>query len=372
MSPPLMTVYWMLGFVALVALGAGALYAPLAEAFHANTLFNSVIIGVLVVGIVVNLRQVFSLERERRWIEEYRQCGPEQRPAIRPRLLASMARLLLSRRGATISALNMRSLLDALRTRLEESRELSRYLIGLLIFLGLLGTFWGLLATVGSVGRIIGDMQVDGSDGAAIFEALKQSLEQPLAGMGVAFSSSLFGLAGSLVLGFLDLQAGHAQNRFVNDLEEWLSASARLSSGALGDEAEPAGSAYTQALLEQTADALERLQRMVAAGEQARGQTVEQQQRTLEAFEQFNRQLNRQNELLERNAQQQAELPRVLEKLADSGQQSQFTEELRGELRLMSRTLANALSHATAGHASASRSGPPGEPWTGPEGGGQR
>jgi hypothetical protein len=348
MSRPISVLVWMLGFVALVAAVAGALHGPLLQAFEANRWFNGIILGVLLIGIAVNVRQVFSLERERRWIEEYRACQEDQRPQTQPRLLASMARLLLSRRGGTISALGMRSILDALRTRLEESREISRYLIGLLVFLGLLGTFWGLLETVSAVGQIIGNMQVDGGDGAAIFEALKQSLEQPLAGMGVAFSSSLFGLAGSLVLGFLDLQAGHAQNRFVNELEEWLSASARLGSGALSDEGEVAGSAYTQALLEQTADALERLQRMVASGEQQRSLLVEHQDRSLTLFEQLEKQLARQNELLEFSAKQQAELPRLVERLAAQPGIAQFSEEMRGELRLMTRALANSLQQSQA------------------------
>jgi len=166
----------------------------------------------------------------------------------------------------------MRSVLDGIASRLDESRDISRYTIGLLVFLGLLGTFWGLLDTVSSIRGVISSLSI-GSDGdiANVFASLKQGLEEPLGGMGTAFSSSLLGLAGSLILGFLDLQAGQAQNRFFNDLEEWLSSVTRLSSGSIssdgGDQSVPA---YVQALLEQTADSLENLQRTLTKGEESR------------------------------------------------------------------------------------------------------
>jgi len=122
-----------------------------------------------------------------------------------------------------MSALSLRTVLDGIRTRLDESREISRYMIGLLVFLGLLGTFWGLLGTIDAVGRVIIGLDVGQRDFIEVFAELKAGLLEPLAGMGTAFSSSLFGLGGSLVLGFLDIQAGHAQNRFYDGLEEWLS-----------------------------------------------------------------------------------------------------------------------------------------------------
>ena len=165
----------------------------------------------------------------------------------------------------------MRSLLDGIASRLDESRELSRYMTGLLIFLGLLGTFWGLLKTVGAVSDVIGSMSVGSGDLNALFEQLKSGLAKPLAGMGTAFSASMFGLSGALVLGFLDLTAGQAQNRFFNELEEWLAGLTRLSSGALaeGDGSVPV---YVQALLEQTAENMENLQRILQRGEDSRAQ----------------------------------------------------------------------------------------------------
>ena len=137
-----------------------------------------------------------------------------------------------------LSTLTTRAILDSIATRLDEGRELSRYLIGLLVFLGLLGTFWGLIETVGSVGNVINTLK-PGGDAGAVFEALKEGLAAPLSGMGISFSSSLFGLAGSLVLGFLDLQTSQAQNRFYTDLEDWLSTTVR-DLGVSGDAPAPA------------------------------------------------------------------------------------------------------------------------------------
>jgi hypothetical protein len=137
-------------------------------------------------------------------------------------LLAPMAAILGDRIGRmSMSSLTMRSILDSIATRLDEARELSRYMTGLLIFLGLLGTFWGLIATVSSVGGVINNLKV-GGDAGAVFDSLRDGLAAPLSGMGISFSSSLFGLAGSLVLGFLDLQMSQAQNRFHTELEDWL------------------------------------------------------------------------------------------------------------------------------------------------------
>ncbi|HYN38028.1 MAG TPA: flagellar motor protein MotA, partial [Rhodospirillales bacterium] len=224
----------MLVFLAIVGGACALLYPGLQQAFLVNPPLNGLILGVFILGVLYGLRQVLRLAPEVAWIEHFRADRPPE-PRIRaPRLLAPMAAMLGERRGRlSLSAPAMRSLLDGIASRLDEARDLSRYLIGLLIFLGLLGTFWGLSQTVGSVGEVIRGLTVGGGDIAQMFETLKAGLAAPLAGMGTAFSSSLFGLAGSLVLGFLDLQVGQAQNRFFNDLEEWLSGSTRLSSGAL-------------------------------------------------------------------------------------------------------------------------------------------
>jgi hypothetical protein len=215
-----MAVY--LGIVA----GIGALlFVPLSGAFMANWGFNSLILGVLMVGIFINIQQVLVLGPEIVWIKLFRTGETGISVTQEPRLLKPLARHLqgLRKDHFRLSALSLRTLLDGIRSRLDESREISRYMIGLLIFLGLLGTFWGLLGTIGAVGKVISGLDVSAGDVDQVFGALKAGLEEPLDGMGTAFSSSLFGLGGSLVLGFLDLQAGHAQNRFFNGLEEWLS-----------------------------------------------------------------------------------------------------------------------------------------------------
>jgi len=260
--------------VFLVAVGLLALTAvqPLSNAFMANPTFNGIIFGVLVVGILINFRQVLILEPERKWIEQFRRSDPERPISVKPRLLAPMAQMLSRReRGElTLSPLSMRTVLDSIRMRLDESRDISRYMTGVLIFLGLLGTFWGLLITVGAVGSVIDGLQIGAGEGPAVFESLKAGLREPLSGMGTAFSSSLFGLAGALVLGFLDLQATHAQNRFFNELEEWLSGATRLSSGALPGDGEVGVPAYIQALLEHTADNIEQFQKGLVRDQEQR------------------------------------------------------------------------------------------------------
>jgi hypothetical protein len=266
----------MIAFLVLVIALAAALSGPLFAAFMGNPAVNGVILGILVAGIAYIFRQVLLLNPEVAWIEDFRErlatrdLTAPARPA--PRLLAPMARMLGARRGGrvSLSATSLQTLLDGIASRLDETRETSRYLIGLLVFLGLLGTFYGLLETVRSVGGVIGGLSVGSGDLARAFADLKAGLESPLHGMATAFSSSLFGLAGSLVLGFLDLQAGQAQNRFYNDLEEWLSTYTRLSSGAMGDGGDAAVPAYIQALLEHTADSLENLQRILARSEEGR------------------------------------------------------------------------------------------------------
>lgn len=230
MSNPKHSLFWMAVYLAAVAAVCALLFIPLREAFMANWGFNSLILAVLAIGLAINVRQVLVLGPEITWIKLFRTGETGLSVADEPRLLKPLARHLQGRRKDRfrLSALALRTVLDGIRARLDESREVSRYMIGLLIFLGLLGTFWGLLGTIGAVGTVIGSLDVSGGDADLMFRELKAGLEAPLAGMGTAFSSSLFGLGGSLVLGFLDLQAGHAQNRFFNGLEEWLTGVTQL------------------------------------------------------------------------------------------------------------------------------------------------
>lgn len=224
------SLFWMVVYLAIVAGICALLFPPLKAAFLANWGFNTLIFGVLLVGIGINFRQVLVLNTEIRWIKVFRTGETGLSLEQEPRLLKPLARHIsgLRKDRFRLSALSLRTVLDGIRERLDESRDISRYLIGTLIFLGLLGTFWGLLGTIAAVGRVIDGLDVGSRDFATVFGDLKAGLQAPLNGMGTAFSSSLFGLGGSLVLGFLDIQAGHAQNRFFNGLEEWLSGVTQL------------------------------------------------------------------------------------------------------------------------------------------------
>jgi hypothetical protein len=224
--------YLFLTFVyLLVVAGVCALLAtPLKAAFMANWGFNLLIVAALCVGIAINVFQILRLEPEINWIKKFRTGDPGLSTVEPPTLLSPLAKHLeeIHRDRFRLSAGSLSTVLDGIRGHLDEAREISKYMIGLLVFLGLLGTFWGLLQTIGTVGQVISGLEVGTGDYGQLFERLKQGLENPLQGMGTAFSSSLFGLGGSLVLGFIDIQAGHAQNRFFNEMEEWLSGVTRL------------------------------------------------------------------------------------------------------------------------------------------------
>ncbi len=227
-SSPRIFLFRMIVFLVLAALLAVLLHRQIWSAFLANPALNGIILGSLAVGILMSIRQVIRLFPEVRWVNSFRRGDPGLAVNRPPVLLAPMATLLGGDRVGrmAISQTTMRGILDSIGTRLDESREIARYLTGLLVFLGLLGTFWGLLETISSIGQVISSLEV-GADSGRVFEDLKTGLAAPLSGMGIAFSSSLFGLAGSLILGFLDLQAGQAQNRFYTDLEDWLSTTVR-------------------------------------------------------------------------------------------------------------------------------------------------
>src|SRR6516164_7291204 len=363
----------MMLFLILVAALAAALGRPLVNAFMGNPGVNGVILVILLAGIVYIFRQVLLLDPEFDWIENFRyyQAGDAEAPeeASAPRLLAPMARMLGMRQGrrVSLSATSLQTLLDGIGSRLAETRETSRYLIGVLIFLG---TFYGLLETVRSVGSVLGGLNVGGSDAARAFADLKSGLESPLAGMSTAFSSSLFGLAGSLVLGFLDLQAGQAQNRFYNDLEEWLSTYTRLSGGQLGDGGDGSVPAYIQALLEQTADSLENLQRILARSEEGRIGANATLTSLTDRLGILGEQMKAGQILMVRLAENQLELKPSLTRLADVAEGSlghddvlrshlrnieaylarltedvaqgrtQSVQELRSEIRILARTIA--------------------------------
>jgi hypothetical protein len=228
LSSPRIFLVRMLVFLVLCTLLLVVLYKQIILAFFANPGLNALIGAVLLIGIILSFRQVIRLYPEVAWVNSFRISDPGLAVERHPTLLAPMAAILGGERTGRmqISQQTMRHLLDSIATRLDEARDISRYMTGLLVFLGLLGTFWGLIETVGSVGKVIEGLKV-GGDAGSLFDTLKEGLAAPLSGMGISFSSSLFGLAGSLILGFLDLQSSQAQNRFYTDLEDWLASTVR-------------------------------------------------------------------------------------------------------------------------------------------------
>ncbi|MFQ5348245.1 MAG: flagellar motor protein MotA [Rhodothalassiaceae bacterium] len=376
----------MVAFVAAVAVLAAVLAEPLSEAFLANPWLNGIIAAVLLLGIGYSFRQVLMLRPELAWLRAYRKGEPAAGHA--PRLLRPLAAMLgdgVEQDGLRMTALSMRTLLDGVAARLEEGREISRYLTRLLVFLGLLGTFWGLLAVLAAIGETIRGLSVETTDIGLMFDALKSGLGAPLNGMAVAFSSSLFGLAGSIVLGFLDLQSAQAQNRFYNDLEDWLSTVARVTSGgrlAAGEESDGmATGAFLHALVEQTAEGIERLTRTLESAEARRQESDEALLRLAEGLAALGERLRTDEVIGQRLAQAEAKTQALLERLgerleavaevrlddssrehlrnidlhmkrlieAQSEAATWSMETLRSEIKLLARTLATALEQRRAG-----------------------
>ncbi len=360
-------------FILVVIVLGIILFQPLESAFLANRAFNGMILGVLLVGIGINFRQVFALNPDIVWIESFTEYDQEQARMPEPKMLSPIAKMLDGRNqeGFLMSAMTMRSLLDGIRMRLDESRDISRYFTGLLIFLGLLGTFWGLLDTVTGVADVISNLSA-GSDEdlSKSFDSLTRDLQGPLTGMATAFSLSLFGLAGALIVGFLDLQSGHAQNRFFNDLEEWLSELTHLPSGIFGGESEQRGmSSFTEALLEKTAENLDKLQRAVARGEDDRRDNIAKQTELTERVAELTDQIRTEQKVIMSLSKNQMDLQPAVARLVDlaadgwagddeirqhirnvdvhivrvlselSTGRTQFMDELRDELRLLSHAI---------------------------------
>ena len=370
-------------FVIAAAAAVYVLRVPAMAAFLANPALNGVILGVLLVGVFVCVRQATTLNAEIAWVEGYQRQAAGAPPPHPPRLMGPIARALgEDGRKATLTTFSTRALLDGVGTRLDEGRELARYLVGLLIFLGLLGTFWGLLETVRSISSVVDGLTVDSTAkdaGSQMFDQLRSGLRAPLDGMGTAFSSSLLGLSGALALGFLDLQAGQAQNRFYNDVEDWLSSMARFRASPMAGDGDGEGmrpSAFTEALLQQTAEALDDLRRLVSRSEEGRRETgqglarmtdrlqdlgdkleslgviVERQQRVIDGA--TDRQADIGGALTALTAQmaapspgdpdarrQLAQIERLLTRIGDGAEsgRAELAKELRSEIRLLGRTL---------------------------------
>ena len=253
LTSPMIFFWIMVIFLIIVAFVGAILFRQAHAAFMSNPGLNGLILGVLLIGILLVFHHVLGLRPEVRWFNSFRAAGSADKVGREPVLLAPMRALIGQRHSMAISTTALRSILDSIATRLDESRDTSRYLIGLLVFLGLLGTFWGLLGTISSINTVIQSLDAGSGSTEDVLSALKIGLSAPLSGMGTAFSTSLFGLSSSLILGFLDLQAGRAQNRFYTELENWLSSVTDVSSdhGIVSDSPNGAPSEELRALTEQ-------------------------------------------------------------------------------------------------------------------------
>lgn len=368
-------------FVLTVVLLGVLLKDALLVAFMANAALNGVILATLLLGTIFAFRRVFDLKPELEWITAFKR-HESAAVSITPKLMAPAAALLSAQEegGMRLSTLSMRSVLDGIASRLEESREISRYFTQLLIFLGLLGTFWGLLGTIGAIGGTINSLTVDGGDMALMFDELKAGLEAPLEGMGTAFSSSLFGLAGSLMLGFMDLQASQAQTRFYNGVEDWLASVTHLSRSEMS-EGVASPSSYMTALMEQTADGIDRLQRTLKQSEGSRHQSQETMTAIAETLASLSDKLDAQAQQAAQGEEMGRSLASAITQLAEASSTSEpapvapaiddatkqhirnldvgikrlideqqrsseaMVDELRSELKLLSRTIAAGLDN---------------------------
>ena len=351
MTRPTRYLLRMVLFLLAVALVVIALSQPMQRAFLTNPPLNGLILSALLIGIIYSFRQVMMLGRELGWMDAFRRRRPGIALQARPRLLAAVAAAFGDREGPIrLSAFSMRALLDGVSSRLDESREISRYFGSMLILLGLLGTFWGLLETIAAVADAIGTLR-PGTAGsqANVFEELKAGLRAPLSGMGTAFASSLFGLGGSLILRFLDLQVGQAQNRFFNELEDWMSTITRHTTGTVGMDGDQSVPAYIQALLEQTAESLEDLQRIVGKAEEGRASANRNLQALAERLTALTDQMRAEQGLLMRLTEQQIEVEPLMRRLAEAAGQSGMDQATRDHIRNLDLYMARLLEELNVG-----------------------
>lgn len=369
MNSPIRFIQRMVVFIVVTSLIGAFLVHSLLDAFYTNPMLNGLIIFVLFFGIVVIFRQVFTLKPEISWVESYKRSQTKGLTSSvnnhKLVLLAPMSSMLEEHKGRpAMSSIAMRSLLDSLNLRLDESREISRYMISLLVFLGLLGTFWGLLITIGSVGSVISSLGINDDDATTMFLTLKEGLKEPLNGMGTAFSSSLFGLSGSLILGFLDLQASQAQNQFYNDVEEWLSSmslisTSRASTSKLLASEEEGVPVYVQALLEQTAESVDALQRTLGRGEDERKNVADNFANLAEKMGAVADQIKNNQKLLsnfsggidDATKDHIRNLDVSMGRLIEESNQGnkQLIYELRSEIKILAKTVAMALDTSVSG-----------------------
>lgn len=345
---PIRQLLFMLTVIGLVGAGFYLGLEQITAIYQSNPYLNGVILGVFVLGVLSCFNQVFLLMNSVRWIERFaREQGGHSYSAA-PSLLAPLATLLRSRGARTqVSSTSGRSILDSVAQRIDEDREITRYIGNVLIFLGLLGTFYGLATTVPALVETIRSLNPgEGESGADIFARLQSGLEAQLGGMGTAFSSSLLGLAGSLIVGLLELFAGHGQNRFYRELEEWLSTITRVGidgeEGAIGADLSAMGP-----FVEQLGELMDTIQMMMGQTDADREENDKKFNALATAIEKMAQSstANATSEMLERVAIGQEAL---IQKLDDSGMEG-IDAESRMRLRSIDVQLLRILEEMSAG-----------------------
>lgn len=346
-SQPVRQILLMLIVVGLVGFGAFLVMGQLLPILTSNLWLNGLIVSVFAVGVISCFVQVGQLVFSTRWIENFAQNGAHSEKKA-PLLLAPLANLLGSRSSSMqLSASSTRSILDSVGTRIEEAREITRYIVSLLIFLGLLGTFYGLATTVPALVETIRSLAPqDGESGFEVFNRLMGGLESQLEGMGIAFSSSLLGLAGSLVVGLLELFAGHGQNRFYRELEEWLSSNTRISFAGSDSEGD---TSVVAAVLDHMVEQMEQMKVLFAQAEVGRTQVDGKLAQLADSMERLTQRMEASatsNDALSRVADGQAKLITVLEKMEHA---SESDAEARMRLRSLDVQLLRLSEEIAAG-----------------------
>ena len=350
-SQPIRQILLMLIVLGLTAALVVLAYPSVAPVFLANPWLNGVIIGVFFIGVLACFFQVAQMVSSVRWIEGFAAETPGHELTKAPRLLAPLAALLRTRgKQAQISSSSSRSILDSVASRIEEVRDITRYIVNTLIFLGLLGTFYGLATTVPALVDTIRNLvPQEGEAGVAVFTRLMSGLESQLGGMGIAFASSLLGLAGSLVVGLLELFAGHGQNRFYRELEEWLSSITRLGFAGSDGETSPEQGAMV-VMADHLSQQMEMLHAMIAKSDQSRQAADQRLEQLMVSMDRMTDRMRSDDssELIARVVDGQTRLIEALEKTGAGGG-AEIDAESRMRLRSMDQQLLKILEELSAG-----------------------
>ncbi len=350
-TQPVRQILTMLIVLGLVGFGTYIAFPRVAPVFLANPLLNGFILFVFLVGVFACFWQVFQLIVSVHWIEAFVADREENEAINAPRLLAPLAALLRSRAAKMqIGASSSRSILDSVGTRIDEARDITRYIVNLLIFLGLLGTFYGLATTVPALVETIRALApANGESGIEVFGRLMSGLEKQLGGMGTAFASSLLGLAGSLVVGLLELFASHGQNRFYRELEEWLSTITRV--GFSSGDTEGGEQGVVAGVLDHMSEQMESMRTMFTQSDVSRALVDENLSTLATSVERLTDRMAQNSggpEALDRIAEGQDALIQLLTKQAEDGG-AHVDAESRMRLRSIDVQLLRLLEEMSAG-----------------------